>query len=127
MPDEPTPEKEWQGHFPLDCPDDGAVPTNGLFFRLICGDHRDWKSAKELEEWLNHPECKRASLSCFSDVNDATDLRDALPKFASHKIARAILEPRHGKIRPRESDSHVSLWLRAQFLAIVQELFQLIE
>lgn len=118
---------EWPPHFPDNCPDGSATQTDGTVFRLICGDDRDWKSAKELGDHTNRPECQRASLSCFLDASDAAELRDTLPKFENHKIASAALAPKHGKFRRTGRGTHVSLWLRAKFLAIIQELFQVVE
>ena len=122
MPEDPFP--EWPAHFPNNCPDDQAIAADGAVFRLVCGDDRDWKSAKELGEWTNPPECQRASLSCFLEVSDAADLRDALPKFENHKIVKAMLEPKHGKMKRGGKGTHVSVWLRTRFLASVQELFE---
>jgi hypothetical protein len=127
--EEPPPEREWPAHFPLDdCPDSDAMPTEGPLFRLVCGEPEDWKSQKELGKFLKHPECERASLSCFLDASNAADLRDALPKFENHKIAKALLEPKHGKLKRTGSrPGHVSLWLRDQFLKRAQELFRVTE
>jgi hypothetical protein len=124
----PPPDSEWPVHFPPNCPDSDAIPTDGTFFRLLCGDETDWKSAKEQEKFLNHPECIRAGLSCFLEREQVAELRDVSPQLSEHKIARGNLTPEHGKIKPNGNrPGHHCLWLRTQFLERATDLFHVIE
>ena len=123
--DEPLPEREWPVHFPDDCPDNAALPTEQALYRLVCGDDRDWKSKTELDEYRKSPPCERASLSCFEEEGQAADLKKTFNDFDGHRIAMLMLEPKHGKMkRSGKRLGHVSLWLRAEFLKRVEEFVQ---
>jgi hypothetical protein len=67
---------EWPIHFPANCPDSSTTPTNGAFFRLVDGSDEDYKSWLELKRG-NGSDCRRASLSCFIDLEIADATRRA--------------------------------------------------
>jgi hypothetical protein len=117
---------EWPAHFPPNCPDNTANPTQSAVFRFVEECPEDWVSWLELGRGAGS-DCRRAALSCFISLQAAEDVRRVSPIHASKKIAKSDLTPAHRKIKQTGKDpEHHSLWLRTQYHAVCQTLFQIV-
>ena len=120
---------EWPAHFPPGCPAEDTPDVNGPVFHLVRGAPEDWLSHLERGIESTNPEvtdCQRAALSCYLTIEDIREFREAIPRFRGRGIARADLEPRHGKIRETGNEGHHSLWLRAQYHQDCPSLFTMV-
>jgi hypothetical protein len=120
---------EWPPHFPEGCPPGSTTkPTKGEVFRLVETSPptmKDALSSKERDWHKKEPDCLRAGLSCYLAPEHAQHARAAVPRLASHLVASAVLDERHGRFaQTRPDPTHYSLWLRAAFLAQFPQLFK---
>lgn len=70
------------------------------------------------------PECQRAAISVFRELEDAQELQRLVPKFKTHLISKGKFTPDDGKImRTTKTRGHYSLWLRRAVLARAHERF----
>ena len=121
--------EEWPSHFPEGCPPTSTTkPTKGEVFRLVETSPptmEDALSSKERGWHKKEPDCLRAGLSCYLASEHAQHARAAVPRLASHLVASAVLDERHGRLaQTRPDPTHYSLWLRAAFLAQFPQLFK---
>jgi hypothetical protein len=114
---------EWPLHFPVGCPDPADADISGVVYRIL----DDGRSALERGAFPDKPSCQRAGLSCYRDEEDVRQMRANVPRLMRFKIGRAVLEPKHGKIRQTEGPGHHTLWLRAAVLALHHQLFVVLE
>lgn len=102
---------DWAEH---DCPPADATDASGLTYRVI----KDTTPVDD--DFLTHhekgvrrgPECLRRGLSVFQDLKAAEHCVDLFGQFGKH-IARAELEPQHGKLKHTGNDKqpdHHTWW-----------------
>lgn len=116
--------KEWPAHFPEDCPAHNTPEVDGAIFRFSTGSSDDWECAAELGRFTGLPECVRAGLSCYRNIEDLRKHAKVMPKFRDAKAATAQLLPKHGKILQTGKVGHHTLWLRSQYHPECNSLFQ---
>jgi hypothetical protein len=123
----PAVSPEWPKDFPKDCPERDARDAQGTVFHFVFGDDgQDFQSAKDSGTWVGHPDCERASLSCWDSLERAQARRSILKKFHGSLIAKIDLTPAHGKMKSGTT-GHCSLWLRAKYLERCREIFVVVE
>lgn len=90
---------------------------DGPVFRLVKGVPEDWQShlQRDIQDDPDVSDCHRAALSCSRTLEDIKELQSAIPWLRRRRIARADLEPKHGKILETGGAGHHSLWLKAQY------------
>lgn len=117
-------------NWPAGCPPEDALDAEGTVFRIVnnappCAE--DLTSHFETGRVLKGPPCLRCGLSVFREVSDAVHQRLLFPKLG-HWIAKASLEPAHGKTKLTggQRPTHTTWWAydgveRANLFAVVPE------
>lgn len=121
---------EWPAHFPQACPPANAADLNRVLFLLVASNPptmEDAKCAMDRKSHQNKPPCQRAALSCWESAEKTEELRDSVPRMRDFLVASAKLEPQHGKTQQTGRPGHYSVWLRSTFLALVPELFVVLQ
>ena len=99
---------------------------SGTVFHLLRHEEEEnFKSALERKVFKSEPECQRAALSCYVDL-EAAKRHLGFQPAVFRGIARADLEPKHGVIRhtPRPKiPEHHSIWLRSEYHVQCSRLF----
>lgn len=107
--------EEFYEDLPENCPSSKAEPARGNFFRLIAEENptdQDFLSHRALnpDAKYNVCECIARSVSFFSDLADAENLRKT-PLHRGKKIVTIELDPQAGLIQRRgKTPSHHSWW-----------------
>ncbi|CAN5901330.1 hypothetical protein BH11MYX4_BH11MYX4_01930 [soil metagenome] len=118
----------WPDHYPHSCPPADAAPVSGDVYRLV---ENDPPTTADMQSYFvlnlaSGQDCKRCSLSCYRNVDDANQLRDSVPKFRGHKIAQAALGPGHGRIDATGKNGHRSLWVAKAHVPTIHVLFKVV-
>jgi hypothetical protein len=72
-------------------------------------------------------DCRRAALSCFSDLQHAREILAVAPARRGQHIAKARLSSEHGRAAQTGRDPcHMSLWLQRSWLERAPELFKVV-
>lgn len=107
--------EEFYEALPDNCPPSAAEPANGTFFRLIANDeptNQDFLSHRALNPSADYKvcECVARSISVFSDLKDADNLRKT-PLHRGKKIVSIQLNSNAGVVQRRgKLQSHHSWW-----------------
>lgn len=103
-----------------DCPPFDAVDANGDFFRLTRDNpptERDFRTFAELGLRPREDNCIRCGLSCFALERDAVKLfqymerRHPNTNSLGRHVARIVLTPADGKVKPTRNPSHHTWWM----------------
>lgn len=107
---------DWPDRLPDDCPPDEAEAADGRVFRIVKADPPtadDFRSVREQQPRRKvKDECQACGLSVFGAVDDATDMRDAIPAFRGRLIAEGELSGEMGVMKPtpRNGNTHITWW-----------------
>lgn len=111
----------YRPHLPESCPPGDAVPSEGIFFRLIldgsvCEQSFLSLREKDAKRKIRPPrtECEACGLSLYRTLTDAANLKKANPgTFGKALIAQGNLDRCLGTMKPtpaRPGDSHTTYW-----------------
>lgn len=116
----PVNQSIWPTYFPDGCPPDGAVPADGVVFRLVgqvpptLMDFRPVRIEQPHRD-LEHCLCIACGLSVNRKIEDTERLRRRVPAFRNKRIARGVLAHSLGVMRHTPSSgggpSHHTWWL----------------
>lgn len=106
---------DWFEELPDDCPPKSAEKPNSDYFRLVANNpanENDFKShrARWPKRKFNTTECRARSLSVFSDISGAEDLKK-LPRHKSKTIVKLSLTQEMGLVEQTGRNKlHHSWW-----------------
>lgn len=120
--------REFASNCPEDCPPDRAWDVNAEVFRFVRNsppthaDMRSWEDEGRKPS-VGDP-CQRCALSVLTRAEDIPEARRAVPLFRKWRVARAVLQPEHGKLCQTGGNRwHYSLWVRAAHGDSLHQLF----
>lgn len=115
-----SPDYSWPTDLPDSCPPSEAMPSTGLYYRLLRSNPATSKDYIRPRDSRKHRDltgddlCKASAFSVYADVEDARRVRETSPGFTHRIVAQGELKPEMGVLHPTPTattESHASWWV----------------
>ena len=122
---------ELAANCPENCPPVTAVDVSGDVYRFVRNDPPVYDDMKSWEDEGRNPgqgdPCGRCALSVLTRADEISLALKAIPFFRRLKVAKAALNPEHGKVcQAGKHPWHYNIWVRAVHGATIHQLFSVV-